>query len=58
MAPVNSELHTDNDDVTDAELTADKAGINRALLALGGDDIFRTTNRDAQPLNYLDQAIA
>ena len=46
MAPVNSELHTDNDDVTDADLIADIADINRALLALGGDDIFITTNRD------------
>ena len=34
MAPVNSELATDDDDVTDAELIADIANINRALLVL------------------------
>ena len=48
LAHVNSELATDDDDVTDAELIADIADINRALLWLGGDVI--ATIRDTEPL--------
>ena len=49
LAPVNNELPTDNDAVTDAELIADIANINQALLVLGGDDVI-ATNRDTYSL--------